>query len=145
CRPQASQSARLARPAPPLGVSFHTHFLFLGQCGRDLLCDAHPTAVAAWRLSLPGRPAGPDQPLPPRTQPQTPNPASGPPIPTASSRRSIEGIKCWRRPLGPSSRCSPLGVATAPTVPCLRRAGCVSSLREREHARYATPNSPPVS
>jgi hypothetical protein len=71
CRPQASQSARLARLASALDVSFHAHFLLLGQCGRELLRLAHPPAAATRRLSLAGRPASRNQPLPRRAQPQT--------------------------------------------------------------------------
>jgi hypothetical protein len=67
-----------------------------GQCGGDLLCHPHPPAIAARRLPLAGRPAGRHQPIPRRAQPQTKT-LRGPPIPTASSRRSIEGIKCWRQ------------------------------------------------
>jgi len=55
----------------PAGVSFHTHLLLLGQCGRDLLCHAHPPAIVARRLSLARRPAGRNQPLARRAQPQT--------------------------------------------------------------------------
>jgi transposase len=50
---------------------FTPYLLLLGECGRDLLCLAHPPAAATRRLPLAGRPAGGDQPLPRRAQPQT--------------------------------------------------------------------------
>jgi hypothetical protein len=70
-RPQASQSALLARPLSAVDLSFHAHLLLLGQCGRKLLRFAHPPATATRCLPLNRRPASRDQPLPRRAQPQT--------------------------------------------------------------------------
>src|SRR5215472_3616457 len=71
CRPQASQSARLARSASTLDLSFHTHFLLLGQCDREFLRLTHPSPPATRCLPLARRSTSRDQPLPQRAQPQT--------------------------------------------------------------------------
>ena len=71
CRPKASQSARLARSASTLDLSFHTHFLLLGQCGREFLRLTHPSPPATRCLPLARRSTSRDQPLPQRAQPQT--------------------------------------------------------------------------
>src|SRR5215472_15393397 len=71
CRPQASQSARRARSASTLDLSFHTHFLLLGQCDREFLRLTHPSPPATRCLPLARRSTSRDQPLPQRAQPQT--------------------------------------------------------------------------
>src|SRR5215472_9143134 len=71
CRPQASQSARLARSASTLDLSFHTHFLLLGQCDREFFRLTHPSPPATRCLPLARRSTSRDQPLPQRAQPQT--------------------------------------------------------------------------
>ena len=65
------KSARLARAASQVGVPFHPDFLLLGQCRRRLFRQADPSAIAARSLPFARRPAGRDQPLPRRAQPQT--------------------------------------------------------------------------
>ena len=67
---QASQSPRLARPAPALDVSLHANLLLLAECCRRLFCHADPAAIAALRLPFARRPASGDQPLSRRAQPQ---------------------------------------------------------------------------
>ena len=47
------------------------HFVFLGQSGRRLLCHTDPAPFTARRLPLARRPAGRNQPLSRRAQPQT--------------------------------------------------------------------------
>ncbi len=71
CRPQASEGARLARPASPLDLPLHPDLVLLGQCGRRLLRHPDPPTPAARRLSLAGRSPGGDQPLSRRAQPKT--------------------------------------------------------------------------
>ena len=71
CCSQASQSTRLARATPALDLPFHSDFGLLGQCGRKLLCHTDPAAVTARRFPFARRPAGRDQPLSRRAQPQT--------------------------------------------------------------------------
>jgi hypothetical protein len=93
-RPQASQRARLAGPAPGLDISFTPPLLFLAKRSRDLLRVAYPPALPARRfhslVDLQG-------PISRYLIEHNSNPSSGQPIPTASSRRSTDGIKCSRQ------------------------------------------------
>ena len=52
CYPQAPQGARLARTPSPRHLPLHPDFLLLGQRGRRLVCQAHPTTPQAWRLHI---------------------------------------------------------------------------------------------
>jgi DDE superfamily endonuclease len=72
---------------------FTPHLLLLGQRGRDLLCLAAPAggcnAAPSTRWSTCRRRSTATS----ASTTANPSPSSGPPIPTASSRRSIEGTK----------------------------------------------------
>ena len=68
--PQTSEGARLARPASALNVPLHPNLGLVAQRGRGLLLSAHPSSAAARLPHRCRRPAGGDQTLHRRAQPE---------------------------------------------------------------------------
>jgi len=60
----------LARTPSARHLPLHADFVFLGQRGRRLVCQAHPATPQAWRLHLDRRASDCHQPLHRRGQPQ---------------------------------------------------------------------------
>ena len=97
-RPQASQGPRLARPSCALDLPLHADLLLLGQRRRDLFRHADPPPPATRRFhSLVDLQAAINRYL--EEHHQRPSPSSGPPIPTASWKKSTEGTKRRVKPL----------------------------------------------
>jgi hypothetical protein len=50
--PRGGGGKGLAETAPTLHLPLHANFLLLGQCGRRLVCQAHPATAQARRVHL---------------------------------------------------------------------------------------------
>ena len=70
CYPQAPKGARMARTPSARHLPLHPDFVFLGQRGRRLVCQAHSAKAQARRLHLDRRAANCHQPLHRRCQRQ---------------------------------------------------------------------------
>ena len=68
--PTSTQGKSLAEAASALHLPLHPNFLLLGQCGRRVVCQAHPATAQARRVHLNRRASGRHQPLYRRRQRQ---------------------------------------------------------------------------
>ena len=66
---QASEGARLARPARALRLPLHADIVLLAQCRGRLLCQAVQATFEAWRLPIRRRSPGSHQSIPRRNKP----------------------------------------------------------------------------
>ena len=105
-RPQASQGARLARPASALHLPLHADLVLVAQRRRGLLRQAAKRRLQARRLPLRRRPPGRHQPLRRRTQPE-PKPFTW----TADPDKIIAAVKTR----APSVRFHPLAACPSRT------------------------------